>query len=363
MPTSRVGGFFAQRPWIISLVLFVGLSLWMGLGVLKAEEETQNKKSQENKEVEIPLARVVVTSFNAEPVAKKIDLYGRTAPDRIVNVSAETGGKIIALDVRKGEYVKKGQILASIDKSDLSVQMVRAKAMLKVKQKEYDAAKSLKTRGLQGEVAFANAEASLADAKATVDSAQTALNDTVIKAPFNGILDELHVEEGDFVARGDRVAKILDLEKLVIQADLSERHIQQVAKGQVAKVTLLNGQQVAGVLSYVSRTSSVTTNTFPIEVEIENKGLAVPAGISAEVELELDTRMAVKLTPAMLALDDAGNLGVKTLRDDHVEFVGIQIVKAEQDGVWLSGLGEQVDVITVGQGFVRSGDQVIAVRQ
>ena len=190
-------------------------------------------------------------------------------------------------------------MLASIDKSDLTVQMDRAKAMLKVKQKEYDAAKSLKTRGLQGEVAFANAEASLADAKASVDSAQTALNDTVIKAPFNGILDELHVEEGDFVARGDRVAKILDLEKLVIQADLSERHIQQVAKGQVAKVTLLNGQQVAGVLSYVSRTSSVTTNTFPIEVEIENKGLAVPAGISAEVELELDTRMAVKLTPAM----------------------------------------------------------------
>ena len=54
---------------------------------------------------------------------------------------------------------------------------------------------------------------------------------------------------------------------------------------------------------------------------------------------------------------------MKTLRDDHVEFIGIQIVKAEQDGVWLSGLGDQVDVITVGQGFVRSGDQVIAVRQ
>ena len=109
MPTSRVGGFFAQRPWIISLVLFIGLSLWMGMGVLKAEEETQNKKAQENKEVEIPLARVVVTTFNAEPVAKKIDLYGRTAPDRVVNVSAETGGKIISLNVRKGEYVKKGQ--------------------------------------------------------------------------------------------------------------------------------------------------------------------------------------------------------------------------------------------------------------
>ncbi len=361
MPLTRVGGFFAQRPWILSLVLVIALTAWLGTGMLKAEEETATAAPAQ--ETEIPLARVVVNSFAAEPVAKKIDLYGRTAPDRVVNISAETGGKIMSLNVRKGEFVKAGQTLAVIDKADMEVQLDRAKAMLRVKQKEYNAANSLKTRGLQGEVAFANAEAALADAKASVESAQTALRNTVIKAPFAGILDELHIETGDFVSRGDRVAILLDLEKLVIQADLSERHIQQVSQGQVAKVTLLNGQQMAGALSYVAKTSSTSTNTFPIEVQIENKGLAVPAGISAEVELELDTRMAVKVTPAMLALDEAGNLGVKTLADDQVKFVNIQIVKAEQDGVWLSGLGETVDIITVGQGFVRDGDQVIAVRQ
>ena len=60
MPLTRVGGFFGQRPWILSLILFIGLCLWMGMGVLKAEEETENKKAQENNEVEIPLARVVL---------------------------------------------------------------------------------------------------------------------------------------------------------------------------------------------------------------------------------------------------------------------------------------------------------------
>ncbi len=69
----------------------------------------------------------------------------------------------------------------------------------------------------------------------------------------------------------------------------------------------------------------------------------------------------------MLALDEAGNLGVKTLvpsgDDKVVKFVPIQLVKAEQDGVWLAGLGETVDIITVGQGFVRDGDNVIATEQ
>ncbi len=65
----------------------------------------------------------------------------------------------------------------------------------------------------------------------------------------------------------------------------------------------------------------------------------------------------------MLALDERGNLGVKTVQNQHVRFVPIQLVKAEQDGVWLSGLGEEVDIIVLGQGFVRDGDLVDATPQ
>ena len=81
------------------------------------------------------------------------------------------------------------------------------------------------------------------------------------------------------------------------------------------------------------------------------------------MELNLKQQLAVKVTPAMLALDESGNLGVKTLVDERVHFVPIQLVKAEQDGVWLTGLGEQVSIITTGQGFVRDSEQVIAVEQ
>ncbi|MCV5899956.1 multidrug efflux RND transporter periplasmic adaptor subunit VmeJ, partial [Escherichia coli] len=84
------------------------------------------------------------------------------------------------------------------------------------------------------------------------------------------------------------------------------------------------------------------------------------AGISAEVQLPLNEVLAIKITAAMLALDEEGNLGVKILQDEHVKFVPIQLVKAEEDGVWLSGLGEQADIIVLGQGFVRDGDTVIA---
>ncbi len=356
MPVQKVRRFTQQRPWLVSLFLISLLTIWLSLGTLKAEETSSNNATQSV----IPLAKVEFQTFQSQTTSRTIDLYGRTAPNRQARLGAELAGKVVSLKIDKGDTVKKGQVIALIDKQDLQIQLERAKAQLRVRQKEFKAAQQLKSRGLQGEVAYESASAALVEAKASVSNAQTALNNTKITAPFSGVVDHLFVELGDFVGIGDPVANVLDLNRLVIEADVSERHIQYLQSNQKAKVRLINGDQVTGTLRYVSKISSESTNTFPIEVEISNEKGQVPAGMSAELQLSLATTQAVKVTPAMLALDEDGNLGVKTLQQEHVKFVPIQLVKAEQDGVWLSGLGESVNIITLGQGFVRDGDQVEA---
>ena len=212
-------------------------------------------------------------------------------------------------------------------------------------------------------MAFSNAQAALVEAKAMVSNAKIALRNTAVTAPFSGIVDSLDIELGDFVGVGDPVASLIDLSQIVIEADVSERHIQDLTLNQPASVSFIGGEKVEGKVRYISRISSASTNTFPIEIILPNPQQKIPAGISAEVELNLKQQLAVKVTPAMLALDESGNLGVKTLVDERVHFVPIQLVKAEQDGVWLTGLGEQVSIITTGQGFVRDSEQVIAVEQ
>jgi multidrug efflux system membrane fusion protein len=234
--------------------------------------------------------------------------------------------------------------------------------VLSVKRQEFKAAESLKNRGLQGEIAYTNALAELTDAKSSVKTVEMHLAHTSIVAPFDGVVENLFIEQGDFVGVGDPVATLIDLNKLVIEANVSERHIQSITKGQPATIHFIQGSQTQGTVRYLSQLSSPSTNTFAIEVEVPNPNQQIPAGVSTQVELNLETQMAVKITPAMLALDDQGNLGVKTLVEDRVHFVPIQLVKAEQDGVWLTGLGEEVNIITRGQGFVRDGDKVAAVK-
>lgn len=350
--------FLAVRPYLVSLILVLLLSLWLGVGMLKAQDTAPHQETED-----IPLAKVQFTSFVAESTHKTIELYGRTAPNKKARLGAEIAGKIVQLKVNKGESVKQGQVIALIDKGDLESQLQRAEAMLKVKEKEYKAAQSLKSKGLQGEVAFTTAQAGLVEAKAMVSNAQIALRNTSVKAPFTGVVDHLFIETGDFVGVGDPVATLLDLSKIVIEADVSERHIQALELNQQASVRFINGDQTMGAVRYISRVSSPATNTFPIEIELANPGQKISAGVSAEVKLNLQDQLAIKITPAMLALDEMGNLGVKTLVANQVKFVPIKLVKAEQDGVWLTGLGEQVDIITTGQGFVRDGDSVIAIEQ
>ena len=350
--------FLAVRPYLVSLILVLLLSLWLGIGMLNAQDSTPHNDTEE-----IPLAKVQFTSFVAEATHKTIELYGRTAPNKQAKLGAEIAGKITQLKVTKGDSVQQGQEIALIDKGDLDIQLQRAQALLKVKEKEFKAAQSLKSKGLQGEVAFSTAQAGLVEAKAMVSNARIALRNTSVKAPFNGIVDHLFIEKGDFVGVGDPVATLLDLSQIVIEADVSERHIQALQLNQEARIRFINGSEAVGKVRYISRVSSPATNTFPIEIELANPGQKIPAGVSAEVGLNLQDQLAVKITPAMLALDEAGNLGVKTLVAKHVKFVPIQLVKAEQDGVWLTGLGEQVDIITTGQGFVRDGDAVIATEQ
>lgn len=355
-----IGRFFSRRPWLISFILLIGLSLWLGLGMLSAEE--QSSKGNMAEEPEALLAKVEFQTFEAVLTAKKIDLYGRTAPDRQAKLGAEVAGRVVTLMVRKGDEVKKDQSIAQIDKADLEIQLERARANLSVKEKEFKASKSLKSKGLQGEVAYSTAQANLVEARALVKKAQLNLRNTQIRAPFDGIVDELLIELGDYVGVGDPVATVIDLNVLVIEADVSERHVQNLKVNQKAQIRLIGGEKIEGTLRYISRVSSIATNTFPIEVEIPNPDQKIPAGVSAEVELNLEMQKAIKVSPAMLALDEGGNLGVKTLKDNVVHFVPIQLVKAEQDGVWLTGLGFSVDIITIGQGFVRDGDSVIAVK-
>jgi len=352
-----------KKPLFQASVIAAAFIFWMASGTDgdRAEQIADNANNKANAVVEKPIPQVRTQQFDAQLVARSISLYGRSAADRETNLGAEIAGRVEDVLAKRGSFVNKGDVIVKMEQNDLPQLLQRAKTLYKQREIEYQGAKKLAAQGFQGKARLAEAATALSDASTNVFTIELQLAKTVIIAPISGILNERHVEVGDYLAKGNPIATIADINPLIIKADVTEIDVNNVQLEQVAKVRLVSGQEVEGKVRYISRVANAATNTFRIEVAIDNDDLSLSAGGSAELSLPLRQEWAVKLSPSTLALDEAGVIGVKTVVDEHVVFTPIDILKADAQGSWLTGLGKQPEVITVGQGFVRAGDRVDAV--
>lgn len=348
-----------QQPAWIALIIFIALCFWVASGMLEAENEERPVKL---KATEIPLVKVTVEHVMADEVTREINVYGRTEPDRVATLRAEVKGLVKEVHVQEGERVVKGQKIVSLEKSDYVSRLKSTKALLKQREVELKGAESLKQKGFQSQTALAQATANLALAKADVVSYELAVYKSQIIAPFDGVINQRFVEIGDLLKDGDQIASLVDLDPLVISANVTEANIQGLKADQQASGRMVSGDILQGRVRYISSISEMGTNTFKIEVEVPNPDFKQMAGMSTELALPLEKVWAMRITPAVMALDEKGNLGVKIVVDEHVKFVPIDIVKSDSQGVWLSGMGKQADIITLGHGFVRDGDKVEVVR-
>jgi len=320
---------------------------------------------------EEPRLAVRTRLSRAEPVTRELVVNAHTEPFRHVHLKAEIEGRVVEVLKEEGETVAAGEPILRLDKRDREAQLARAEATLRQRELEFEAARRLGDKGFQATTRVAEAEAMLEEARAEVERMRVEINHTEIRAPFAGVLDERPVELGDFLAMGDSAATIVQLDPLEVRADVPEAEALRVRTGVPAVVRFANRDggnrggdgdgRREGHVSYLGATASAETRTFPLKVEIANTERDIPAGISAEIVLELDTVPAHRVSPGLLSLNDAGRLGVKAVDGEaRVVFHPARIVKSGAEAVWLAGLPEEVMLITVGQGFAAEGQRVRA---
>ena len=305
---------------------------------------------------------VRVRTQSAEEVMRTIVVNGKTAPARIVNLAAETDGRIEYIGAERGARLGRGDLIVRLDERDRSARLVQAEATLRQREVEFAARERLKSESYVSEAQLQEAVALLETARAEVTRAELDLGYMAVRAPFAGALQARSVEVGDFVKRGDPIATYVDNRTIIVSANLSEFDARFVNVDDVAEARLATGGTVRGHIRYVAPVADEATRTFAVELEVDNAAGTLRAGGTAELRIPAETVLAHRISPAVLTLDDAGNVGVKIVNDRReVEFVVADIALSTNEGVWLTGLPATATIITVGQGYVTSGAVVDAV--
>ena len=306
--------------------------------------------------------RVRVKRLQASPRSRDIVARGRTGIKRMVDVRAEVMGRVAEAVAREGAFVERGDVLARLDLRDRPERLAEARALVAQRELEHEGAERLRAKGFRARTRTAEAAALLESARARLAAMEIALDRTVIRAPFAGVVERRHVELGDFVETGDPIARIVDRSPILVIAHISERDIGYLDSRTTARVALATGEEFEGQLDYVASMADEETRTFRVAFHAPNPELRIRSGITAELHIAVASVPAHFVSPAMLTLNDDGELGVKSVNDrNRVEFHRVDIIRDEAAGVWLGGLPESLRIITVGQEFVRDGDPVVPV--
>ena len=286
-------------------------------------------------------------------------LFGRTEAVRMVSLKAETAGRITARAVAKGQRVAKGGVIARIAMEDRKARLAEAEALVEQRRIAYTAGQELSEKAFRSRVKLAENKAQLESAKAALERIRLDIAHTTVRASFEGVVEAMPVEVGDYVGVGSEIAHVVDLDPMLIIGEVSERDIAKIKIGTPVQASLVTGRDLNGSVRYVSRVGVAATRTFRVEVAVDNADGSLAEGLTVEMRLPLGWVKAHRISPAILSLSNEGVVGIKAVDDTGVVvFHPVQLIGDTAEGVWLGGLPEELTVITVGQEFVRVGQKV-----
>ncbi len=308
---------------------------------------------------ETVLPSVVIKKLKAELHENYLELYGRTESNREVSVKAETAGLVVKTPLQEGNYVKRGTLMCAQDVDARQAVLDQAKAALRSRELEYEAAKQLVEKGFRSSTQAAGALAALDGAKAQVKQAQIELGNVNMRAPFGGIFEKQIAEIGDYLAPGQACGLLVDLDPLVVTGEVTEKQIGKLDVGKPATIKLATGENLSGEIRFIETRANPSTRTFRIEVAVPNKEGNLRSGVSATIIISAGQTEAHLIPASVLTLDEQGSVGVRYLDfENKVRFSRVTTIDETSAGIWVSGLAKNTNLIVQGQDYVTEGVKV-----
>lgn len=348
----------------VAVLLLVAVIVVLAARIQTEGEVVQARRSSGMGTERVP-TNVIAMALEPRTLKARINLPGVVKPWIALTLVAEVGGVIVEKRAIEGTRVKTGDVIARIDARDYRNALASATAAYDLSlatQKRLNAlyADKVATQSQVDDIA-----AQVRTNKAAMDNAALNLERCSIRAPMDGVVNRLHVDPGHYLAAGDPVAQVLQIDRVKVAVGIPESDVDAVRHIEHFLVTIdaLGGREFTGRAHYLYRTADNLARLYNLDITLENTGGEILPDMFARVEVvkhHVDDGLAV---PLYALVDHGGDRGVFVVDGDVARLVSVKT--GIQDG-WLvevkEGLSEGTRVVVVGQRIIEDGEPVNLVR-
>lgn len=254
--------------------------------------------------VETGIVKATVQTANAPTLTAS----GYLVASRTAKITPKISGRVVRLNVDTGVEVKKGDVIAVLESTNLRAQLDEAEAALAEAQREYARQSALYREGVTSKALLDSAEANLKSARARVEQVRINMQDMVIRAPFDGTVATKSTEVGEVISSVmmgqvagtlpmGAICTLVDLKTIEVEADVNEANIAQLHEGQPAEVAVdaYPGKKWNGVLRQIIPTADRAKAIVKVKVAIVNPDARLLPEMSANVSFLNTARTKAEL--------------------------------------------------------------------
>lgn len=312
---------------------------------------------------------VVVNQPKTREFKHMIQIPGRADSRQNIVVSAEAMGNITRIAMQEGAMVKKGQVIAYIKSEVVGSQIAELKTRLELATQIYEKQKRLWDQKIGSELQFLQAKNNKESLEKNIDALQAQQRNSTIVAPISGYLDQVFIREGQLVNMGTPAARVVDLDHIRVEAEVSEAYIGSFKKGDTSIVYFPSAKSTYRVpIKTIGQIVNPDDRTFLVEVAFDNKDGKIKPNVLADMKIVTYQNPEAIVLPTSVVQQGKSSDFVFVIRKEGTETfaqkknVKVGMTYNGQTEI-LEGISNKDQVIVVGNRNVADGEPVRTKKQ
>lgn len=344
---------------IIALTSVLFLISWVLASNKKHNEEKTALAALTNDKVSVKAQNVVMKNLNLD-----FNTNGNFQPWREMDFASENAGRVTRILVKEGSRVVPGQTLALIDAGIINIDLESAEAALQNALRDQERYENAYKTGGVTQQQLDQIRLSVKNAKARVGQAKIRSTDANVRSSIGGVVNKKYVEPGAYVSAGTKMFELVDVSRLKLIVNVNENQVTQIKTGDKVQVTasVYPDKTYAGKISFIGNKADAALN-FPVEIEIENKGNDLKAGMYGTANFKFENKKSFVVVPRNAFAGSVSTNEVYVVKDGIAKLRKVTSGRViGQEVEILNGLEEGEQVVTSGQINLQDGSKITAIQ-